>query len=70
MTKIVAIALFLVLAGTLAVHAVPRDAATREAVAAEWPVQPSFDVALPVLSEASDVTSATKTATVGGARSE
>jgi hypothetical protein len=53
MIKLLAIALFFVLAGTLAVHAMPRDAGAHEAVA-EWPVQASFDIAMPALSEPLD----------------
>ena len=51
MTKILAIALFFVLAGTLAVQAMPRDSKSQQATT-EWPVQPSFDIEMPVLTDA------------------
>ncbi|MEP7100893.1 MAG: hypothetical protein ABI781_10310 [Burkholderiales bacterium] len=65
MTKIFAAALFAILAGTLAVHAMPP-----EAVANSAPVQPSFDIAMPAPQEPFDTTVITAVETVGASRTE
>ena len=50
MTRTLASALFAILAGALAVHAMPRELVARSAT-----VQPSFDIAMPAAQEPSAV---------------
>ncbi|MEO8059845.1 MAG: hypothetical protein ABI671_16145 [Burkholderiales bacterium] len=65
MTKILATVLFAVLAGTLAVHAMPPAIAAKSA-----PVQPSFDIVMPAPHEPFDQTEITPVETVGASRTE
>lgn len=65
MTKILAAALFAVLAVTLAVHATPSVVAVSSA-----PVQPSFDIAMPAPQEPLDATVITPVETVGASRTD
>ena len=65
MTKILALALFAILAGCVAVEALPPAA-----VAGNTPVPPSFDIAMPAPQEPLDTTVITAVETVGAARNE